>query len=152
LPRSRLGRPLAGLHRASRRGPQRGARRGPRQHPLVSADRRPIIILGFIGCLLSPVPHEPRSPEVRSVLVCPRTWEGDSRYPVASAKLPRSGPGAGVHVEHPAAERHGPLPLVCYAAGADVAGYLRQLTTHHLWSQHLAIPEWRPAGGTCALV
>ena len=26
-----------------------------------------------------------------------------------------SGPGAGVHVEHPAAERHGPLPLVCYA-------------------------------------
>jgi hypothetical protein len=36
-----------------------------------------------------------------------------------------SGPGAGVHVEHPAAERHGPLPLVCYAFAADVAGYSR---------------------------
>jgi hypothetical protein len=28
-------------------------------------------------------------------------------------------------VEHPAAERHGPLPLVCYAFAADVAGYPR---------------------------
>jgi hypothetical protein len=31
----------------------------------------------------------------------------------------------GVHVEHPAAERHGPLHLVCYAFAADVAGYSR---------------------------
>jgi hypothetical protein len=48
-----------------------------------------------------------------------------SGYPVASAALPWSGPGAGVHVEHPAAERHGPLPLVCYASAVDLAGYPR---------------------------
>jgi len=39
--------------------------------------------------------------------------DGECGYPVASASVPRS--GAGVHVEHPAAERHGPLPLDCYA-------------------------------------
>jgi hypothetical protein len=34
-----------------------------------------------------------------------------------------SGPAAGVHVEHPTAERHGPLPLARYAFAVIVAGY-----------------------------
>jgi len=36
-----------------------------------------------------------------------------------------AGQGQGSMWSHPAAEQHGPLPLVCYASGADVAGYLR---------------------------
>lgn len=48
---------------------------------------------------------------------------GRSRYPVTSAGSPQSGPRAGVEVEHPAAVRPRPLPVVCYASGADGTGY-----------------------------
>jgi hypothetical protein len=58
--------------------------------------------------------------------------DGECGYPVASASVPRSGAGAGVHVEHPAAERHGPLPLDCYAFGADATGYARSVVIHHI--------------------
>jgi hypothetical protein len=68
--------------------------------------------------------HKPRSPEARCAGL-PQDMRGESGYPVASAGSSWSGPGAGVHVEHPAAERHGPLPVVCYAFAADVAGYPR---------------------------
>jgi hypothetical protein len=81
--------------------------------------------------------------------VLPPDKRSESRYPVASASLPRSGPGGGVHVEHPKAERHGPLPLGCYAAGADATGYLRSLSPNTR-VQPLAIPELRPAGGACS--
>jgi len=46
-------------------------------------------------------------------------------------ELARSGPGAGVHVEHPTAERHGPLPLVCYALGRRRDGIPALVTHHH---------------------
>jgi hypothetical protein len=34
-------------------------------------------------------------------------------------------------VEHPAAERPGRLPLICYASGVGVMGYPRHLVTDH---------------------
>jgi hypothetical protein len=55
-------------------------------------------------------------------------------------------------VEHPAAERHGPLPLVCYAFGADVAGYPRPRGPTTQVPSPGAIPEPRPAGGTEVLI
>jgi hypothetical protein len=56
----------------------------------------------------------------------------------------QSGPGAGVHVEHPTAERHGPLPLVCYTSAADGGGIPAQPVTHHFRAQPWAIPEPGP--------
>jgi hypothetical protein len=68
-------------------------------------------------------------------------------YPVASAGSSRSGPGAGVEVEHPAAERPRPLPLVCYAFGADAAGYPRSGDHPYPGSACGGDPGARPAGG-----
>ncbi len=66
--------------------------------------------------------HELRSPGTGGVPLSQDMREWVSRR---VGGLAGSTPGAGVHVEHPAAERHGPLPLVCYAFAADVAGYPR---------------------------
>jgi hypothetical protein len=74
----------------------------------------------------------------------PQDMRGGSGYPVASASLLWSRPGAGVHVEHPTAERHGPLPLVCYAFAADATGYPLPPVTHHVRIQSWAIPELGP--------
>lgn len=48
------------------------------------------------------------------------------------------------HVEHPAAERHGRLPLVCYAFRCRRDGIPAQLVTHHPRAQPWAIPEQGP--------
>jgi hypothetical protein len=47
-------------------------------------------------------------------------------------------------VEHPAAERHGPLPLARYASGVDATGYPLPLVTHHVRTRPWAIPERGP--------
>jgi hypothetical protein len=50
-------------------------------------------------------------------------------------------------MEHPTAERSGPLPLVRYACGADVTGYPRHPAIPTLSQSPETIPERRPAGG-----
>jgi hypothetical protein len=47
-------------------------------------------------------------------------------------------------VEHPAAERHGPLPLDCYAFGADGTGCPRHPGAPPLACSPGAIPERGP--------
>lgn len=71
---------------------------------------------GFQRVVLSEFPwewarkrHEPRSRDSR-LPACRKTWVA-SGYPVASASVPESGPGAGVHVEHMA----GPATVVSVA-------------------------------------
>jgi hypothetical protein len=74
---------------------------------------------------------------------CRRTYGCVSGYPVARRYALERARGR-VHVEHPTAERHGPLPLVCYTSAADAAGYPPQLVTQHFQAQPWAIPELGP--------
>jgi hypothetical protein len=92
-------------------------------------------------------PAHTRRPVLSQHAVCrryARQARCGSGYPVASASLPRSGPGGrGPDGAPDALNDLDPCPPVRYAFGADGTGYPLPLVTHHLSGEppRGAIPE-----------